>query len=166
MLPSDEIASRINEVKYSPTPAKIAPNGASVMHDTMNENATTPVRLHATYAVDTSRWYRMSPFDWPPVRKLNGGPMASVPNTMAPTTSAVMTTRATATHAQNIATTNFENTRRPRPTGRMSRYRRLPQLASPAMASPPNNATTITSMNALVTRSAKPGSSRPVCDAR
>ena len=48
MLPSDEIASRISDVKYRPTPAKIAPNGASVMDDTMNENATTPVRLHDT----------------------------------------------------------------------------------------------------------------------
>ena len=97
---------------------------------------------------------------------MRGNSIASVPNTIEPTTSAVTTTITTATHAQKIATTNFENTSRPRPTGRISRYRRLPQLASPAMASPPNSATMITSMNALVTRSAKPGSSSPVCDAR
>ena len=35
--------------------------------------------------------------------------------------SEVSTTITTATHAQKIATTNFENTRRPRATGRMSR---------------------------------------------
>src|SRR5215203_4544009 len=104
MLPSDEIASRINEVKYRPTPAKIAPNGASVMHDTMNENATTPVRLHDTYAVDTSRCQRTSVVDCPVNCENNEG-IGAVPNTIEPTTSAVTTTITTASHAQNTATT-------------------------------------------------------------
>src|SRR3954453_24071400 len=108
------MASRISDVKYRPTPAKIAPNGASVMHDTMNENATTPVRLHATYPVDRSRWYRMSPVDWPFVKTVSGNSTASVPKTMDPTINAVTTTSTTATQAQNTATTNLANTSRPR----------------------------------------------------
>src|SRR2546423_15385923 len=71
------------------------------MHDTMNENATTPVRLHATYTVATPRWARMSPVDCAPTKKLNGGPIGAVPNMIAPTTSPVTTTMTTATHAEH-----------------------------------------------------------------
>src|SRR5215213_13964 len=121
MLPSDEIASRMSDVKYRPTPAKIAPKGASVMHETMKANATTPVKLHDTYAVDTSRWTRMSPVDCPLVNAVSGNAIGSVPKTIEPIASAVSTTITTAIHAQTTATTNFENTNRPRLTGRMSR---------------------------------------------
>src|SRR3954470_4868552 len=119
MFPSEVIWSRIGDVKERPTPAKIAPNGTSVMHDTMNENATTPVMHHATYAVATPRWARMSPVDW--VKEKNPKEMliGSEPKKMIPTTSPVTTTRNTATHAQNTATKNFAKTRRPRATGRM-----------------------------------------------
>ena len=89
------------------------------MHDTMNENATTPVMLHATYTVATPRWARMAPVDWLHEKNPRETRSGRCRRRSTPTTSPVTTTRNTATHAQNTATTNFENTRRPRATGRM-----------------------------------------------
>src|SRR4029078_12088840 len=119
----------------------MAPNGTSVMHDTMNENATTPAMLHATYTVATPRWARMSPVDSLNEKNPNEMLIGSEPKKMTPTTSPVTTTRNTATHAHNTATTNFANTSRPRRTGRMRMERRVPQLASPAIAPAPDSQT-------------------------
>src|SRR3954453_5476593 len=101
------MASRISDVKYRPTPAKIAPNGASVMHDTMNENATTPVRLQATKAVATARWPRMSPGDCGNEKKPTDRLIGSEPKKTIPTTRPVTTTSTTAIHAHNTATANL-----------------------------------------------------------
>ena len=49
------------------------------MHDTMNENATTLVRLHATYTVATPRWARISPVDCSSTKSGNGYPIGSRP---------------------------------------------------------------------------------------
>ena len=67
-----------------------------------------------------ARWPRIAPVDCSPRMTLSGNPIGSTPKNDAPMTSPVSTTSTTAIHAQNTATTNFENTRRPRPMGRIS----------------------------------------------
>src|SRR6266536_3083249 len=58
------------------------------------------------------------------------------PNMVAPTTNATAATTSTARKANTIVTASLATSSRVRPTGRISRYRRVPWLASPATASP------------------------------
>jgi hypothetical protein len=75
----------------------------------------------------------------------------------------VTTTSVTEIHAHSTAATNLVPRSRPRATGRIRRDRRFPHDASPAIASPPNTATTMTSRNTLMSRSADAGITQPLC---
>ncbi len=94
-----------------------------------------------------------------------GNVTACTPNRTTPATSAASVTSSVAAQMRVPATNALASRRRTRDTGRMSTYRRFPQLASLATESPANVPAMTISRNPLVALSTAAGTSKPLCDA-
>src|SRR6266498_3639735 len=84
------------------------------------------------------------------------------PNIVAPTTNATAATTSTARNTNTTVTASFTTSRRVRPTGRVSRYRKVPRLASPATASPAITDTATGRNTGSTSASAAAGNSAPL----
>src|SRR3954452_1645636 len=144
-----------------PAVAAMAPTGASASVGTNRPMLANPSSEAATMPAAAK------------VRKIPSSKEMVVPDrvTTWPTgkrmTPAMSPPRATAMVAarQNTATVAaLVASRRVRPDGRVSRYRRVPRLASPAMASPDTTATTSGRKNVMATVRPASAANMPLCD--
>src|SRR5205814_7831027 len=144
-----------------PAVAAMAPTGASVSVDTNRPMDARPSRDAATTAAAAN------------VRTMPSANEIVVPErvTTLPTgnrmTPASSPPRATATVAarQNTATVRaLVASRRVRPDGRVSRYRNVPRLASPDMASPDTTATTSGRKKGMATVRPASAANMPLCE--
>ena len=139
----------------APTP----PDGTSVNVDTKKPKETTAARPHATYSVARTTFQSSCPADCE--MPTNGMLTPCHPNASPPAIKPVSVMRTVAESANRALTPSLAPSSRARLTGRTSRYRRLPQEASAATASPANRATMSTSRNRLMKRSAATGTISP-----
>src|SRR3954468_17479327 len=94
----------------------------------------------------------------------SGSPSAAgvpVPNRTTPVTYEVNTTATTAMSTNAVTDTSLATSSRVRPTGRISRYRSVPALASPATESPASTATAIGRKTGTTNAIAAAGNSEP-----
>ena len=130
----------------APSPA---PSDESVTVDRNSAIAATPSMDTVTNpTVASTRSASCSGVNGAPDSEVTapGSPTASggaLPSSIVPARYEVPTTAAIASSTNTVSVISFATSSRVRPTGRTSRYRSVPDAASPAIASPASTATAI-----------------------
>src|SRR5205823_8058291 len=142
------------------TVATAAPGPESViteMNKPMAANPDTPATMYtAANPIRSSA---------PPVEIVDPESVGSgpTPMAMAPATSPASATKTTPAATSAMTDDHFERINRTRPTGRTSRYRRVPAEDSPATASPASSPVPSGRKNGCTSAMAASGANRPAC---